>query len=98
MSNRYKCRRPYCPNHYDDVIGADGWGGVMKGAECVPCLYAIQMVHQGTTIEQVEGCPEMLEQFHDLLGKTGWTWQHVKDSYSRIMMLPKDVQEAQLIM
>lgn len=95
---KYKCRRPYCSNHYDDVIGADGWGGVMSGAECVPCMYAMQMVSQGTTVEQVEGNSELLGAFHELLSKTGWTWQHVKDSYSRINMLPDGVREAQLMM
>lgn len=92
---QHKCRRPYCGNHYTDVIG-DCWP--TEGAECVPCMYAIQMVSQGTTPEQVEAAPELLEQFNTLLGKIGWTWQHVKDSYSRITMLPSDVQKAQLMM
>jgi hypothetical protein len=94
-NTRHKCRRPYCPNHYTDVIG-DCWP--QSGAECIPCLYAIQMVSQGTTPEQVEAVPELLENFISLLEKTGWSWQHVKDSYSRIAMLPSDVQEIQLMM
>lgn len=92
---RHKCRRPYCHNYYTDVIG-DCWP--TEGAECVPCMYALQMVSQGTTPEQVEAAPELLEAFLALLDKTGWTWWHVKESYSRITMLPKDVQEAQLMM
>lgn len=92
---RHKCRRPYCNNYYTDVIG-DCWP--TTGAECVPCMYALQMVSQGTTPEQVEAVPQLTESFLDLLEKTGWTWQHVKDSYARIQMLPADVQQAQLEM
>jgi hypothetical protein len=71
---RQKCRRTYCPNYYDDVVGQKGWTqhASLKGAECIPCM------------------------FSDLLAKTGWTWQHVKDSYQRVMALPPDIREREL--
>lgn len=61
-------------------------------------MYAIQMVSQGTTPEQVEAMPELFAEFHALLERTGWTWRHVKDSYSRIKELPSDAQQTQLMM
>ena len=61
-------------------------------------MYAIQIVSQGMTPEQVESAPELLEQFNALLEKTGWAWQHVKVSYARIKALPSDIQETQLMM
>jgi hypothetical protein len=76
---RHKCRYPYCHNHYDDVIG----GGSQKGGDCIPCLYANQMLDHGQTIEQVEGVPHLMEMFSRLLSNTGWTLQHVKESYAR---------------
>jgi hypothetical protein len=82
---RYKCRNAGCPNHYSDVIGGDkAFGAHKAGAECVPCLYANQMVDQGTTPEQVEAVPHLMEMFLQLLGNTGWTWQHVKDCHARM--------------
>jgi hypothetical protein len=82
---RYKCRHSFCPNRYDDVIGGDNAFGKHKaGAVCVPCLYAEQMVHQGLSIERVEAVPHLMEMFVNLLGNTGWTWQHVKDSFRRM--------------
>jgi hypothetical protein len=82
---KHKCRNAYCPNKYDDVIGKVGWTqhATLKGAECIPCLYAGQMVSQGQTIEQVEAVPQLMQMFLDLLVKTGWTWQDVKDAYQR---------------
>jgi hypothetical protein len=91
-----KCRRSYCSNQFSDIIG--GIPTVSAGHECVPCLYAVQMVSQGTTPEQVESIPEMMESFASLLEKTGWTWQHVKDSYARLSLLPSDVQHSELMM
>src|SRR5437016_3618693 len=86
---RYKCRNSYCPNHYDGIIGQTGWTqkAGLKGAECIPCLYAGQMVDQGQTIAQVEAHPHLMGMFVNLLGNTGWTWQHVKDSYERMAAL-----------
>jgi hypothetical protein len=57
-TGRHKCRHKYCPNLYDDVIGQEGWGGGLKGAECIPCLYAHQMLDQGQTPEQIEALKE----------------------------------------
>jgi len=87
-TGRHKCRHKFCPHFYDDVIAKEGWGGGMKGAECIPCLYALQMLDQGQTPEQVEAVPQLMESFVKLLGKTGWTWQHVKDSYERAKAAP----------
>lgn len=82
---RHKCRNAWCENRYDDIIGGDqAFGKHKAGAVCIPCLYAEQMVSQGQTLEQVEAVPKAMEMFLSLLGKTGWTWQHVKDSYARI--------------
>ena len=82
---RYKCRHAFCPNHYTDVIGGDtAFGKHKTGAVCVPCFYAEQMIEQGQTIEQVEERPELTEMFVGLLGKTGWTWQDMQDSYQRM--------------
>jgi hypothetical protein len=92
-SGRHNCRHSYCPNQYDDVIGAAGWGGIQSGGECVPCLYAHQILHQGQTIEQIEAVPQLMQMFTDLLGKTGWTWQDVKDCYERAKCVPKDQRE-----
>lgn len=93
-AKRHKCRHSYCPNHYDDVIGKAGWTqrDSLKGAECVPCLYAVQLSNQGTTPEKVETVPHLMEMFTKLLANTGWTWQHVKDSYQRIQTLPNDLR------
>jgi hypothetical protein len=81
-----KCRNSYCPNFYSDVIGKAGWTQrkELKGAECIPCLYANQMFDHGTTPEKVEAVPQLMKMFDDLLTNTGWTWQHVKDSYLRV--------------
>lgn len=95
----HKCRRHYCQNRYTDTIGEENsWRQSKKGAECVPCLYAVQMVSQGMSPEQVEAAPELLEMFLALLDKTGWTWWHVKESHSRLTRLPDDVQQAELMM
>ena len=95
---RYRCRRSYCPNRYDDVVGADGWGKKKSGAECLPCLYAMQMVSHGQTPEQIEAAPEMVEQFNSTLYKMGWSWRDIKDSYERIQRLPQEQREYELIM
>jgi hypothetical protein len=71
------------------VIGQEGWGGGLKGAECIPCLYAHQMLDQGQTPEQIEAVLPLMESFVQLLGKTGWTWQDVKDSYERAKAAPR---------
>ena len=82
---RYPCRNTGCPNYYDDVIGGDNAFGKHKsGAECIPCLYADQMVSHGQTIEQVEAVPHLMDMFLGLLEKTGWTWDHVKEAHKRI--------------
>jgi hypothetical protein len=47
-------------------------------------MYANQMFDQGTTPEKVESVPQLMDQFASLLEKTGWTWQHVKDSFERV--------------
>lgn len=82
----HKCRHSYCPNRYSDVVGQKGWTqhAQLKGAECIPCLYANQMVNQGQTAEQVEAVPQLMEMVHGLLSATGWKWQDVKDSMARI--------------
>lgn len=81
---RHKCKNKWCPNYYDDVIGGDNAFGKHKaGAECIPCLYADQMVEYEITIEQVEAVPALMNQFLQLLGNTGWTWEHMKESYNR---------------
>ncbi len=81
----YACRNKFCPNRYDDTIGGDhAFGKKRSGAECIPCLYADQMVNQGLTIEKVEAVPHLMEMFVGLLSKTGWTWQDMKDSYERM--------------
>ena len=82
---RYPCRNAGCPNHYDDVIGGDNAFGKHKSdAKCIPCLYADQMVRQGQSIEQVEAVPKLMEMFLQLLGNTGWTWEHVKEAHKRM--------------
>ena len=86
-SGRHKCRHPFCPNTYTEVIGGDNAFGKHKaGAVCVPCLYAEQMVSHGQTIEQVERVPALMQMFVGLLSKAGWTWQDMKDSYQRMAM------------
>lgn len=81
---RYRCRNSFCDNEYDDVIGGDtAFGKHKAGAVCIPCLYTEQMVNQDLTIEKVEGVPDLMEMFLTLLGKTGWTWEHVKESFRR---------------
>lgn len=88
---RYKCRHAFCPNHYTDVIGGDtAFGKHKAGAECIPCLYAAQMVDQGQTIEQVETVPQVLEMFLKVLTMNGWTWQDMKDSYQRMKLAPRE--------
>jgi hypothetical protein len=89
-----KCRRSYCANTYNNVVGE---GMPLKGAECIPCLYAMQMVSRGHTPDQVEAVPHLFDIFHAVLERGGWTWEHVKESYSRIQSLPKDVQEIELL-
>jgi hypothetical protein len=85
LPGRWKCRNAGCNNHYDDVIGGDNAFGKHKaGAECIPCLYAAQMVDHGQTIEQVEAVPQLMEMFTQLLGNTGWTWEHVKEAHARM--------------
>ena len=72
----WKCKFPWCPNRYTDVVGGDNaFGKGRKNATCIPCMYAEQMVRHGQTIEQVEALPHLMEMFTDLLAKTGWTWQ-----------------------
>ena len=84
-AHRHKCRNVDCSNYYDDVIGGDSAFGKHKaGAECIPCLYAAQMVDQGTSVEKVESVPHLMEMFTRLLANTGWTWEHVKEAHARI--------------
>jgi hypothetical protein len=83
MTGRHKCRNSYCPNLYDDVVGKQGWGGATHGAECIPCLYARQMIAQGQTPDQVEKVPHLMKAFSDLLAKTGWTWEQVREAHVR---------------
>lgn len=82
---RHKCRHPYCSNMYDDVVGQKGWTqhASLAGAECIPCLYVQQMLDHNQTIEQIEAIPDVMNMFTELLSKTGWKWQDVKDSYAR---------------
>jgi hypothetical protein len=85
QARRYKCRNAGCSNHYDDIIGGDtAFGNHKAGAVCIPCLYADQMVSHGQTIEQVEAVPLLMAQFSGLLARTGWTWEHVKESHKRM--------------
>lgn len=79
---RHKCRNTGCSNYYDDVIGEFGKG--KAGAVCIPCLYAEQMVDQGQTVEQVEVVPHLMAMFTELLGNTGWTWEHVRAAHARM--------------
>jgi len=97
VKRRYKCRRPYCPNYYDDIVGASGWGNIKSGAECLPCLYAMQMVSHGQTPEQIEESPHMVNEFNSTLDKMGWSWQDIKDSYARIKQLPAEAQANELL-
>jgi hypothetical protein len=46
----------------------------------------------------VEAVPELMEGFEALLGKTGWTWAHVRESYEKLKMLPEDVIQGELMM
>lgn len=98
VNSRHKCCHTYCPHQYDDVIGQKGWTqhASLKGAECIPCMYAIQMVRQGQTVEQVEAVPQLMQMFSDLLAKTGWSWQQVKDSYQRVMALSSEAREREV--
>ena len=59
-------------------------------------MYAIQMVRQGQTVEQVEAVPQLMQMFSDLLAKTGWSWQQVKDSYQRVMALSSEAREREV--
>jgi hypothetical protein len=94
-AKRYKCRHSYCPNYYDDVIGQGGWGTNPKKAECVPCLYAHQLLSQGQTPQDVESIPQFIEMFNSALPPMGWTWQHVKDCYQRLAALPAEQRDEQ---
>jgi hypothetical protein len=95
---RRKCRRSYCPNHYDEDIGAPGsWGKNARG-ECVPCFFAMQMVELGNTIERIEAFPAYMAEIIPFLEKCGWDWQDVKDSYARINALPAEARESELVM
>ncbi len=81
----YRCRQDGCPNYFSEVIGGDNAFGknAIKSSDCIPCNFAAQMVDNGQTPEMVEAIPELLEGFIDLLEKTGWTWEHVKESFTR---------------
>jgi hypothetical protein len=57
VGGRHECRRAYCHNLYDEVIGGAGWGGDGSGAECVPCMYAVQMVGQAPAPTWSRPCP-----------------------------------------
>src|ERR1017187_1667028 len=82
-----KCRHAYCPNRYSDVVGQRGWTQhpTLKGAECIPCLYANQMVDGGQSPEQIELCATLMQMFAELLDATGWKWSDVQDAYARVM-------------
>ena len=83
----HKCRNPYCPNRYSDIVGKKGWtqSNNIKGAECIPCLYANQMADGAQTPEQVERVPQLMEMFTNLLAATGWKWQDIKDAHARVL-------------
>jgi len=100
VATGWKCRHSDCENRYQDVIGGDNAFGKNKsGAECLPCMYAAQMVEHGQTIEEIESVPHLMKMFTELLrrgagdcryaeGKTGWTWEHVKASHARMTGSP----------
>lgn len=97
-TQRHKCRRKYCPNFYDELIGEPGsWSKRDKGGECVPCMFAIQLASQGMEPDTVSSSSELAGQFDSFLSKTGWCWQDVIDSYQRIQGLPEDVLDAELL-
>jgi len=98
QTKRRKCRRSFCPNYYDDVIGSPGSWGKGAKAECIPCLFACQMVDQGQTIEQIEAVPDLMSQFATLLESTGWTWEDVKQSFGRLSSLVPADRETEILM
>lgn len=81
----YRCKQKDCPNMFTDVLGGNNAFGAnaKKSADCIPCNIAAQMIENNQTPEQIEAVPQMMELMQSTLRKTGWTWEHVKDSLAR---------------
>lgn len=80
----HKCRHKECPNTYDDVVGGDmAFGRNKRGAECLPCFYADQLLEQDLTPERVAAVPVIVDSFNEHLSRTGWTWRDVEAAYAR---------------
>ena len=81
---RYRCRQQGCPNTYTDVLGGDNaFGRNYGGADCLPCYYAALLLSYSQTPEQIEQVPEFIGRFLPHLETMGWSWQDVKDSFTR---------------
>jgi hypothetical protein len=93
----YKCRNKWCQKRYTDVVGKQGWTqkDTLRGAECIPCLYAKQMVQQGITPERVQAeTPTMVEAFETSLGPMGWRWSDIAESYKGAVLTTPEERAA----
>lgn len=81
---KFRCRQNGCPNTYTDVIGGDmAFGSNYRGADCLPCNFAAQLIQNRQTPEQIKQSPQLMEMFLPFLEKTGWGWADVEASFQR---------------